>query len=481
MKMRFAKLHNEKGMLLATVLMIMFFLMTVVLGLMMLASFNLSRATERIFLLQTQYASETGADIALTNLNAGTTTPYGYTVEKTVLTNGNRYKATYRVKMDDSPSGDNNEKIITAIGYVYTPANASTPKYTRTIKITAKRTNSASAASIISRNVVHVASSVKEILGKDIFVNEYIQLDKVTNELIMENATVAGKNTSASNCSIGGDGKLLKPTTFTNPGQTKTNLKLAYNNCITPPGNSSNADFDVLANQTDIVKVQSTYIPWNYTMDNTYQNSPSGCSDWTSGSPRNIPSTGNTKKTHYPDTGSGSVASCGTSGTLNLGTSTYVINDHAHVRANLCNNSQNCNPTFNNTSGQIKYIFVEGSINFKGLSTVSGSSPIVFVAYGGDPSDVTGPCPLGGAIYLGQAGSNTVSAPAAYFIAVNGGICLDKTKFGLTRALGGVSGKNVYIATNSGTPFDLSFDPTFPVDQIPVNLSWKAAQYQRLQ
>lgn len=472
--------NKEHGMLLATVLMIMFFLMTVLLGLMLLANFNLSRATERIFLLQTQYAAETGADIALTNLNAGTVTPYGYAAEKIVLTNGNRYKATYQVKMDNSPSGDNNEKIITAIGYVYTPANSATAKYSRTIKITAKRTNSASAASIISRNVVHVASSVKEILGKDIFVNEYIQLDKNTNELIIENATIAGKNTSASNCSIGGAGKLIKPDTFNNPGQTKTNLKLAFNNCITPPGNTSNADFDVLANQTDIVKVQSTYIPWNYTMDATYQDSPSGCGDWTSGSPRNIPSTGNAKKTHYPDSGSGAAASCGTSGTLNLGTSTYVINDHAHVRANLCNNAQSCNPTFNNTSGSIKYIFVEGSINFKGLSTVSGSSPIVFVAYGGDPSDVTGPCPLGGAIYLGQAGSNTVTAPAAYFIAVNGGICLDKTKFGLTRAMGGVSGKNVYIATNSGTPFDLSFDPTFPVDQIPVNLSWKAAQYQRL-
>ena len=470
----------EKGALLVVVLVIMFFLMTMLLGLMLLASFNLARATERIFLLQTQYASETGADIALTNLNTGATTAYGLTTEKTILTSGNHYKATYRVKMEDSPSGDNNEKVITSTGYVYSPANASTPKYSRTIRVTAKRSSSASAASIISRNVIQVASSVKEILGKDIFVNEYIQLDKNTNELVVENATVAGKNTSASNCSIGGSGKLTKPSSFANAGQTKTNLKLAYNNCINPPANTTNADFNVSANQTDIVKVQSTYIPWNYTMDGTYQNAPSGCGDWTSSSPRSIPSTGNTKKTHYPDSGSGISTSCGTAGTLNLGTSTYEIHDHAHIRANLCNNAQNCNPTFNNTSGSIKYVFVEGSVNFKGISTASGSSPIVFVVYGGDATDVTGPCPLGGAVYLGQAGSNTVTAPAAYFIAVNGGICLDQTKFGLSRSLGGVSGKNVYIATNSGTPFDLSFDPTFPVDQIPINLSWKAAQYQRL-
>lgn len=480
MKQYSTPVQKEKGALLVTVLVIMFFLMTMLLGLMLLASFNLARATERIFLLQTQYASETGADIALTNLNGGTTTAYGFTTEKTILTSGGHYKATYKVKMDNSPTGDNNEKVITATGYLYSPASAATPKYTRTIKVTARRSNSASAASIISRNVVQVASSVKEVLGKDIFVNEYIQLDKNTNELIMENATVAGKNTSASNCSIGGSGKLIKPATFTNPGQTKTNLQLAYNNCVTPPGNSSNSDFDVTPNRNDIVKVQSTYIPWNYNMDSSYQNSPSGCGDWTSGSPRTIPGTGNTKKTHYPDDGSGIATSCGTSGTINLGSSTYEIRDHAHIRANLCNDSQSCNPTFNNTSGQIKYLFVEGSINLKGLTTTAGSSPIVFVAYGGDPTDVTGPCPLGGAVYIGKAGSNTVNAPAAYFIAVNGGVCMDGTKFGLTRSMGGVSGKNVYIATNSGTPFDLSFDPTFPVDQIPVNLSWKAAQYQRL-
>lgn len=474
---------KEKGALLVTVLVIMFFLMTMLLGLMLLASFNLARATERIFLLQTQYASETGADIALTNLNAGSSAPYGFTVEKPILVSGNHYKATYKVKMDDSPSGNNNEKIITATGYLYSPANAAAPKYTRTIQITAKRTNSASAASIISRNIVFIGSSIKNVVAKDIFVNEYVQLDKNTNQLTVENLTIAGKNTSASNCSIAGSGDILKPDTFNNPGQTKTNLNLAYNNCIDPPGNDPshlNPDFEVNANRNDITKVQSTYIPWNYNMDGSYQNSPSGCSDWTSGSPRRIPSTGNTKKTHYPDSGSGVSTSCGTSGTINLGTATYEINDHAHVRANLCNNAQGCAPTFNNTSGTIKYVFVEGSINLKNAKTLAGSSPIVFVAYGGDPVDVSGPCPLGGSIYFGNYGSDSLEAPAAYFIAVNGGVCLDQTKFSEGRSLGGISGKNVYIATNSGNPFDLSFDPTFPVDQIPVNLSWKAAQYQRL-
>lgn len=471
----------EQGALLVTVLVIMFFLMTMLLGLMLLASFNLARATERIFLLQTQYASETGADIALTNLNNISTAPYGLTTEKTILTSGSHYKASYRVKMENSPSGDNNEKIITATGYLYSPANAATPKYSRTIQVTAKRSGSTNTASILSRNIVQVASSVKEVHAKDIFVNDYIQLDKNVNELYAENITVAGRKTGAGDCSLTGPGDLIKPSTFTNPGQTQTILELAYNNCVSPPGNSSNADFVVNNNQNDLAKVQSTYIPWNYVMDSTYVDSPSGCSEWSSGSPRNIPAVANAKKTHYPDSGSGiALLGCGLLGTLNLGTETYNINDHVHVRANLCDALTSCKPTFNNTTGSLKYVFVEGSINFKDLTTVPGSSPIVFVAYGGDPITLILNCPLGGAVYLGQQGSSEVSAPAAYFLAVNGGVCLDGTKFESSEALGGISGKNIYIATHSGTPFHLSFNLGFPVEQIPVNISWKAAQYQRL-
>ena len=473
---------NQQGALLVTVMVIMFFLMTMLLGLMLLASFNLSRATERIFLLQTQYASETGADIALTSLNSGSTTPYSLTPEKTVMTSGSRYKATYRVKLEASPTADDNEKIITATGYLYSPANAASPKYSRTIKVTAKRTGSMASYAVLSRNIIQVASSVKEVHAKDIFVNDYIQLDKNTNELIAENITAGGKNTGASNCSLGGAGKLTKPSSFTTPGQTTTIIKTAYNNCLTPPGNTSNANFTVSANQNDITKVQSTYIPWNYAMDSSYTNAPGGCSEWTSGSPRELPSASNPKKTHYPDSGSGValLSSCALLGTLNLGSNTFNINDHLHVRANLCDTLTNCNPTFNNTTGSLKYVFVEGSINFKGLDTTPGSSPIVFVAYGADPLLLVLNCPLGGAVYLGQSGSNEVDAPAAYFLAVNGGVCLDKTKFNSAQSLGGVSGKNIYIATNSGTPFDLSFNASFPVQEIPVNLSWKAAQYQRL-
>ena len=236
----------------------------------------------------------------------------------------------------------------------------------------------------------------------------------------------------------------------------------------------------MLTNQTNISKVQSTYIAWSNYLDSSYQNAPGGCNDWTSGaSPRNIPSTGNTKKTHYPDSSSNISSSCGSSGDLALGSAQYNIKDNVHIRANLCAASA-CSPTFYNPDSGvagIKFVFVEGAVNFGSLTTAAGSGPIVFVVYGADPASKAGACPLGGSVYLGNNGQT--AAPAIYLVGQNG-ICFDQTKFGATPALGGMSGKNIYIATNSGTPFDLALDVSFPASSIPVDLSWHASRYRRL-
>jgi hypothetical protein len=159
-----------------------------------------------------------------------------------------------------------------------------------------------------------------------------------------------------------------------------------------------------------------------------------------------------------------------------LGSGQYNITDNVHIRANLCAASA-CTPTFFNPTSTLKYVFVEGSVNFASLQTPSNSGPIAFVVYGADPASKTSVCPYGGAAYLGNSG--TTSAGSVYLLAING-ICLDKTKFSTSPALGGIAGKNIYIATNPGSPFDLTLDPNFPVSRIPVNLTWRAVQYQRL-
>lgn len=445
-------------------------------GVNVLANANLFRARGRIFLLQAQYSAESGADAAIAILNSGNTTYTGTTSDVQVLSTA-RYKATYATTV--STGSSDKQRIIVATGKVYAPATATTPTYTRRIRVTADRSSTQTASSILSRNIIEVASGVKNIYARDIYVNGYIDMAKNTTNLVAENITVAGKNTGAGNCSIGGSGNLVKPTSFSNPSQTKTNITTAYNNCISPPGNASNTDFNVSVNNTNVSTVQSAYIPWSQYMDNTYQDSPGGCADWTTGtSPRSIPSTGNTKKTHYPDSGSNVATSCGTNGDLNLGSNTYTINDNVHIRANLCASS-GCTPTFNNPSATVRYVFVEGTINFTSITTTSGSGPIVFITYGADPSSKTGSCPYGGSIYIGQSGSGSTSAPAAYFLAMNG-LCIDGTKFSSSPALGGIGGKNIYVASNPSTPRDLALDPNFPVNSVPVDLSWRESGYERL-
>lgn len=470
--------REQKGSILVSILMMTIFLTIIIYSLLSLANANLVRARGRILLLQAQYAAESGVDAAIATLNGLNPSYSGTGGTDTVVMNSVQYKATYDTVV--SAGSVANERIITTTGKLYSPASASTPKFTRTIEVVIQQSSTVSSSSIVSRNIIEIESGVKNISGVDVFANGYIHMNKNTTNLIAENVTVAGKNTGATNCSIGGTGNLLKPSAFTHAGQTKTNLTLAFNNCISPPGNTSNANFNVLANQTNISQIQSTYIPWSQFMDSSYQNSPSACSDWTTGAfPRSIPSTGNAKKTHYPDTGSGVSASCGTSGDLALATGQYTIRNNVHLRANLCAAS-GCTPTFYNPdagAAGLKFIFVEGTVNFNSVQTAAGSGPIVIIAYGSDPASKVGACPYGGAIYTGNSG--TTSAPALYFLASNG-ICMDKTKFGSSPALGGISGKNIYIATNPGTPFDLALDPGFPTDSIPVNLSWKALRYRRI-
>ena len=468
--------HEHNGSIVVTILVLLMFSATILLGLDVLANANLLRARGRIFLLQAQYSAESGADAAIATLNSGTTTYTGTPSEVQVLSNA-QYRSTYQTTV--SAGSSDKQRIIVAVGKVYVPASATTPTYTRTVRVTADRSSTETASSILSRNIIEVASGVKNIYAKDVYVNGYIHMSKNTTNLIAENVTAAGKNTGAGNCSIGGSGNLVKPTSFSTAGQTKTNLTLAFNNCISPPGNTTNADFNVSANNSSISTVQSSYIPWGQYMDSSYQNAPGGCSDWTTGvSPRSIPSTGNTKKTHYPDSSSNVAASCGTNGDINLGSNTYTLHDNVHVRASFCAASA-CQPTFNNPSASVVYVFVEGTINFTAVTTSPGSGPIVFITYGSDPASKTSVCPLGGSIYIGQQGSSSVDAPAAYFLASNG-LCMDGTKFSASPALGGVGGKNIYVATSPGTPFDLKLDPAFPTTAIPIDLAWRESGYQRL-
>lgn len=455
--------------ILPNILFIMMFLSVILFALVDLSNSVLYRARSRVFQLQALYAAESGADSAISMLNNSSSSYTGTTSPVTILTAA-QDKATFTSAVSAGSSG--NQKIITATGNVYVPVTATTPTYTRTIRVVAQQSSTTATSSIVSRNILDVSSGVKNINAVDLYINGYINMAKNTTNLIAENIYVAGKNTGANNCSIGGTGNLLKPATFTHSGQTQTNITTTYNNCISPPGNTSNSDFNVSAN-TSVSPIASTLIPWSAYMDSSYQNAGS-CNDWTAGgSTLTIPSV--PKQAHYPDSGSNTVASCGTNGDISLGSKTINISDNVHVRASLCATTA-CTPTFDNTTSNLVWIFVEGDVNFASVQTANGSGPIVIYSYGSDPSSLSGACPDGGAVHLGNSG--TTSAPQLYLMASNG-ICLDKTKFGTAQALAGVSGKNIYVSTNPGTPFDLGLNPSFPVNEIPVNLAWRAVLYQQ--
>jgi hypothetical protein len=476
MKVSYSKLRrSENGSIIVSILIITLFLAVVVSSLIVYASSNLSRGRDRVLNLEAQYAAESGADAAIGYLNADPSAAYTGTGSEVQVLRNSMYKATFSTTVVAGSSG--NEKIITSTGKVYAPASAAAASYTRRIEVITQRTSdTVGVTGILSRNIIELQSGVKNVFAKDLYVNGYINTNKNTTNIVAENITAAGKNTGATNCSIGGPGNLIKPGSFTSPGQTKSKLILAYNNCVNPPGNASNANFDVQANQTTISKVQSTFIPWSQYMDASYTNAGS-CNDWTTGSfPRKIPSVAGSKKTHYPDSASNISTTCGTSGDLTLATGQYNITDNVHIRANLCAAS-GCTPTFYNPTSTTRYMFVEGAVNFNSVQSAAGSGPIILISYGADPASKTSVCPLGGAMYLGNNGNT--SAPAIYFLA-NNGVCLDKTKFSSTPALGGLSGKNIYIATNPGTPFDLKLDTTFDSSKVPINLAWHADRYRRL-
>jgi hypothetical protein len=472
---------NNQGSVIVAMLMVLLFMTTMLFALLSLSNANLTRARGRILQLQAQYSAESAADAAVATLNSGNTTYTGTTSDVQILSFA-QYKATYSITV--AAGSTSKEKVITAVGKVYSPSTASTPNVTRTIKVVAQRSTTSTASSMLSRNIIDINSGVKKIIARDIYVNGFINMNKNTTDLTAENITVAGKNTGAGNCSIGGSGNLVKPTSFTNPGQTKTKLNLAYNNCVSPPGNVSNTNFDVSVNQTNISTVQSLYIPWNQYMDATYQDAGS-CTDLTSGgSTRQLPLVSGSKKTHYPDSASNTASTCGSSGDVSLGSNTYTITDNVHIRANLCASS-GCNPTFNNPSASVRYIFVEGTVNFTSVKTPSTSGPIVMIVYGTDPASKASSCPYGGAAYIGQAGSGFTDARDLYLLAMNG-LCIDGTKFDSASGsssdpvFGGIAGKNLYVASSPSTPRPLLLDPAFPIDQIPIDLAWRAVRYERL-
>ncbi len=196
---------KQNGSVLVSLLFATVILTTLIYGLMSFSLGTLTRARGRILSLQAQYSAESGADVAIANFNNGNTAYTGTGGEITILT-ANSYRSTFSVTV---VTGANGEKIITSVGKVYAPKTSAQSTYTRNIEVVAQLSTSNYSSGIASRNILYIDSGVKNITARDIYINGFILLNKNTTNLIAQNITVAGKNTTAANCSIDGIGNQI--------------------------------------------------------------------------------------------------------------------------------------------------------------------------------------------------------------------------------------------------------------------------------
>lgn len=452
---------SQKGVILVALLVIVATVTTVLFSVLVISSVNIRTSRLNFNLINAQYAAETGADEAIARLNAkrlnDSLPEYtGTDSDRTLLTNGSQYVVRYSATV--SPGASEGQKIIRSTGKVYFPASAAEPTAIREVEVVAELKGQRAGASMMSTGIVQVSSNTT-ITGKDVLVNEYIELTHPNAKLQMDGLRIAGYKTNGGRqCSIGPRGQILNTT------PTNSVVKLGYKNCA----GTTQAGVDVTQDDSTVSKIGSLEIPWQVFMDSSYTDQ-GNCTALING--------GNLNKGHYPDKGTGAsgqvATNCGTNGTLLLSNKSYALSDNVHIRANLCQSNNPCSPTFINNSTEIKYVFVEGSINFYDVKVPSGS-PIVFVSYN------NGICCGGnntGAVYFkGTAANSTTNAPLAYFLAPKGDVYVNAK----VQSIGGVGGKNIYVSTTGGASHALPINPSFPFGDIPVDIAWYASRYRRV-
>src|SRR3990167_1724865 len=144
-------IESDNGSIIVSILVVTLFLTSIIFSYIVLASANVTRARNRVMLLQAQYAAESGADVAISQLNNVSETYSGSGGEVIILTN-NQYKSTYSVSVVDGAT--DKERVITATGKVYSPKTLAQASHTRTIEVIAQRTSTTTSTSIVSRNIV---------------------------------------------------------------------------------------------------------------------------------------------------------------------------------------------------------------------------------------------------------------------------------------------------------------------------------------
>ena len=98
--------RSDSGSIIVSILVIMIFLTITILSLAVISQTNISRANQRILLLQAQYAAESGADVVVAYLNSSTEAYADSGVEKKLFKDAfaTNYRATYQATVTNTAS-----------------------------------------------------------------------------------------------------------------------------------------------------------------------------------------------------------------------------------------------------------------------------------------------------------------------------------------------------------------------------------------
>jgi Tfp pilus assembly protein PilX len=179
---------NQRGFILLTVMTTTIFVMMIGVASLELISSNLRTARAERYLISAQFAADAGLDDAIHHLNQdGTWTGSG---SEQTLYSSSEYRTTYQTTVT---SGSNEfQKFISVEAKAYTPASASSARYTRKY-VTEMRGVASGNYSVVSGVGGLTMTNSSKILGGQVYVN---------GQLSMDNTAQIGLSTLPVNVSV---------------------------------------------------------------------------------------------------------------------------------------------------------------------------------------------------------------------------------------------------------------------------------------
>lgn len=425
---------NQGGMLVAMVIIILTFIVTV--GVLLIgfvmdeALITRGRSEDTMAFM----AADAGIEWSLHELNDDDT--YAGTGSEVTLADNSRYLITYQTTVVPGLYA-NSQKLITSTGRLFRKPDTTNPVSKRTVELEVQ------SGSINFEHTLQTGNGALYLYGNvgltgDVFANYIISIQNTAVDLA---GTISAAGQDANGCSIIGG--------TNNVSIEGSNIATRYEICNVDVSTSTVSENDptVLPKPLPNIDRVETMAGITTTVPCSNVNNPTGLQPYAIVSG------------HYPDDGSDTVNGCDI---ILQNNKSYRLSGNIHVRGNF----SGTNNTITTTGTEDVYVLVEGNIDISRVN-VAGPVPVIFVSYstvdsGGSQSDPN-------AI---EISGNNLSLNA-YFLAHDGSI-----GFGGSSATGssiGAMAANSIVMKGSGTSVFLNIYPTSPNS----NRVFRPIQYQR--